>query len=139
YGSGNGVMFETTRPLAAGEGLTVVVGWPKGYVTPSTATSELLHASKAPQVGVLIGGLALILAYYIVVWRRVGRDPAGGPVYPRYEPPQDIAPAAMRYVARMGYDHKAFAAALVSLAVKGAIKLDEDSDGVFTVVKDGPG
>jgi hypothetical protein len=28
------VVIECTRPLAPGEGLTIVVGWPKGHVTP---------------------------------------------------------------------------------------------------------
>lgn len=139
YGSGSGVMFETTRTLGVGEGLTIVVAWPKGYVTPPSPTSELLYGGRKPQMIAGAGGLALILTYYIVVWWRVGRDPVGGPIYPRYEPPKNIAPAAMRYVARMGYDHKAFAAALVSMAVKGAIKLNEDDRGVFTVVNTGAG
>ena len=59
------------------------------------------------------------------MWVRVGRDPESGPVFPQYEPPPGVSPAAARYITRMGFDQKAFAAALVSLGVKGHLNIEE--------------
>ncbi len=36
-GVGGAVVFEATRPLQPGEGLTIVVSWPKGFVAEPTA------------------------------------------------------------------------------------------------------
>lgn len=57
-------------------------------------------------------------------WRAVGRDPEIGSVRPSADSPSGISPAAARYIERMGFDAKTFAAALVSLRVKGRISLD---------------
>ena len=43
------------------------------------------------------------------------------------------APAAARYVTRMGFDDKAFAAAIVSMAVKGYLTIEEDSRKTYTL------
>jgi len=77
-------------------------------------------------VGLL--GLAIIFAYYLLVWSRVGRDPEAGVIIPRYEPPEKASPAAMRFVYRMGYDNKTFATAVVNLAVKGLVEITEEKD-----------
>jgi uncharacterized membrane protein len=39
----------------------------------------------------------------------------------------------MRFIRERGYDHKTFATALVNLAVKGVITIDEDDDGDFSI------
>ncbi|HMB77799.1 MAG TPA: DUF2207 domain-containing protein, partial [Kiloniellaceae bacterium] len=75
----------------------------------------------------------LLLAFYCAVWLRVGRDPAAGTIMPRYRPPEGLSPAATRYIMEMGYDSKAFAAALVSLAVKGRLTIEQD-DGTYRLV-----
>ncbi len=68
----------------------------------------------------------LLLAYYLLAWVMVGRDPEAGVVITRYEPPVGLSPGTSRYVDRMGYDHKTFAAALVNLAVKGLVEIKEE-------------
>ncbi len=123
------VRFETTRRLAPNEGLTVVVGFPKGLVRePSTAEKrkKQLQDNRVAVIGTV--GTIVIVLWYLFAWSRVGRDPDGGAIYPRYDPPEGYSPAMLRYVWRMGYDKTCLAAALVSLAVKGAIKLDKDDD-----------
>ncbi len=121
------VRFNTTRSLAAREGLTIVVAWPKGHVREPSA-EEKLQRTLEDNVALLIGaiGLGLVLVYYLAVWMRLGRDPQAGVVIPRYSPPHGYSPASMRYIRTMGYDHKAFAAALVNLAVKGMVEITED-------------
>ncbi len=86
--------------------------------------------------GLMAGVIALLaaLAWYLYAWRRVGRDPEGGAIYPRYEPPAGYSPASLRYVWRMGFDQTCFAAGLVSLAVRGALSLNRE-DGNYVVRK----
>lgn len=127
--SGSRVRFETTRRLAPREGLTIAVGFPKGLVQEPTAAEAremFLQDNRVAVIGAV--GAIVIVLWYLFAWTRVGRDPDGGAIYPRYDPPEGYSPAMLRYVWKMGYDKTCLAAALVSLAVKGALKLDKDDD-----------
>jgi hypothetical protein len=131
----NRVFFSTSRPLGPHEGLTIVAMWPKGFVDEPDIGTRLgwfIRDNRAWAIG--IGGILLLLGFYGLAWRAVGRDPQTGVIFPHYEPPEDYSPASMRFIRRMGYDHKAFATALVNLAVKGYVKIEED-EGEYTIEK----
>jgi len=124
--------FFTTRPLAPEEGLTIVVGWPKGHVTPPTGASAYRYALRDSLPLVLaLTGLLILLGYYTGIWYRVGQDPPGRVVVPHYEPPEGQSPASMRFLARMRYDDRCFAAAVLSLAVKGHLVIEQASSGLL--------
>jgi uncharacterized membrane protein YgcG len=72
-------------------------------------------------------GLALLLLYYYWIWDRVGRDPPGRVVIPEYEMPAKLSASSMRYILRMGYDDESFGAGVLSLAVKGYLRIEQDS------------
>ncbi|MDH3229758.1 MAG: DUF2207 domain-containing protein [Alphaproteobacteria bacterium] len=129
-------VFETTRRLAPNEGLTVAVAWPKGFVSPPTAVDEFAWALRA-YMGVLVAAAAILLVvvYYFIVWRRVGRDPQGGTIVPRWRPPREISPAASRFISEMGFDNKAIGAAVVSLAVKGKLIIEDEGGDDYTLRK----
>jgi uncharacterized membrane protein YgcG len=132
---GNLTVFKTTRTLAPREGLTVAVSWPKGVVQEPSSQERLgffFRDNMATAIGFI--WLAMLLAFYLWVWHRVGRDPAGGTIIPLYSPPAGFSPAAVRFVSRMGYDDKTFAAAIVNLAVKGGVRIEEDG-GDYTLVR----
>ncbi|MGI9249553.1 MAG: DUF2207 domain-containing protein [Woeseiaceae bacterium] len=123
YSSGS-VYFETTKPLPRLHGLTIVVGWPKGFVAEPTSADKvgwLLRDNKNLLAAVL--GLVLLLAYYIPIWRKYGRDPEEGVVVTRYAPPDGFSPASLRYIRQMYYDNKVMTAAVVNLAVKGYLEI----------------
>jgi uncharacterized membrane protein YgcG len=125
--------FETTRPLGSYEGLTVLLMWPKGLIQPPTTQQKLayfLHDNSDAGIGA--GGLGVIFLYYLIVWAAVGRDPKPGTIVALYEPPSGFSPAAIRYLERMGYDNKAFACAIVDMAVKGYLKI-ENPDGTYSL------
>ena len=132
--AGNTV-FETTRGLGPREGMTIAVLWPKGFVREPTQ-SEKVKMLFTDNLNLIVGlaGLILLLIYYLFAWVRVGRDPAAGPIAPMYEPPDGLSPAAMRYIERMGFDKKAMSAAILNLAVKGTLRIEED-DGDYTLVR----
>jgi uncharacterized membrane protein YgcG len=131
------VLFETIRPLPLGHGLTIAVGWPKGHVYEPT-TGERVGFLLRDNLGLAAGliGALIVFAWYLYAWRAVGRDPESGVAFPRYEPPEGYSPASLRFVERMGYDHKAFTAALVNLAVKGHIEIDQEGKK-YTVTRTG--
>jgi uncharacterized membrane protein YgcG len=129
--------FATTRGLGPREGLTIVVAWPKGHVH-EPGRLERLERTLAHNRGLLVAGLGLlfVLAYMGWAWRRFGVDPPRGVVFPHYEPPGSYSPASARFIMRMGYDNRAFVAAVVNLAVKGQLEIEED-DGDYTLRRTG--
>ena len=131
----DGVEFASTRALAAKEGLTIVVGWPKGYVEEPSSKQKFLWFLK-DNLGILLSLLALILVplWYVYAWNKVGRDPGKGVIFPRYTPPEGFSPAAIRYIRRMGYDDKAFTAAIINLAVQGRLIIRQEGKRKYILV-----
>ena len=124
--------FTTTRKLFPSEGFTAVVEWPKGFVAPPTLLARLKNLLKDNHgLALALAGLLITLGYYFAAWRAVGRDPKRGIIIPRYTPPPDFSPAAVRYLWRMGYDNKVLTATVMNLAVQGALKIVERKSGVF--------
>ncbi len=78
-----------------------------------------------------MAGLVGLLGYYFLVWKRVGRDPPRGVVVPQYRPPEGESPASMRYLELMGYDNRCFVAAILSLAVKGYLSIEQEGGGLL--------
>lgn len=120
--------FATTAPLPEYSGLTIVVEFPKGVVAAPTAVQKL-HWLLADNAGLLIGllGLAVLWAYYLRVWNRVGRDPKPGVIIAEYEPPEGMTPAELRYIQKMAYDDRCFSADVVAMAVGGFLTIERKS------------
>lgn len=118
------IRFTTTTPLQENEGLTVVLGFPKGLV-PEPSLRTRISQSLVSNIGgpVAPAGLALVLLYFLVAWLLVGRDPKRGSIVIRYEPPDDISPAVLRYVKRRKFDNHMFGCTVLDLAVKGYISI----------------
>ena len=132
-GTGSAVSFVCTQPLAAGEGFTLVVSWPKGYILGPSGEVRFryfLEDNRPTLAGA--AGLLLVLLYYSIVWMLVCRGPAKSEIIPTYEPPAGLSPAAMRNLVRMGFDDKTFTAAILDMAVKDYLSIKE-KDGVYTL------
>jgi uncharacterized membrane protein YgcG len=134
-GSDGRIRFQTTRPFGPGENLTISVSWPKGlgaepgWKQKAASFVRDYQGQIVPSVGVLA-----VFLYYLLVWYLVGRDPKKGTIVPLFSPPQDLSPAALRYIERMGYDGKCLAAALIAMAVKRHITI-EKNQGQYTLHK----
>jgi len=132
----DGVAFETTQPLAPQQGLTIAVSWPIGFVEKPTEIDQATYILKDNAVlFVGIVGVFILFLYYAVVWIRVGKDPTPGTIIPLFEPPSGYSPAAARYIMNSGFDNKIFAAAIISMAVKGFLEIEEDVSGKYTLIK----
>jgi uncharacterized membrane protein YgcG len=134
--SPNLVRIRTTRPLQPRQGLTVAVAWPKNLVAePDAAQKIRWFLGDNAAALVLLMGLLAPLAWYFWAWTRVGRDPQKGVIIPRFEPPRGLSPAACRYVHSMSFNSDAFTAAIISLAVKKQLVIEED-DKEFSLVRE---
>jgi hypothetical protein len=127
--SGSQYSAATGRTLEPGEGFTIAVAWQKGIVQPPSQSSNLTNwLGDNAGYGILGATLLGVLTYFLLAWNKVGRDPPGGPVVPLFKPPEGLGPAGTRYVWKQAADNQAFAAALVDLAVKGRVKINNNGD-----------
>ena len=134
--SDNSFFFETTKPFAPHEGLTVVCWWDKGYMQPPTDEQKRLWFIR-DNAGIVFAviGLIVVLLYQLVAWMMVGRDPAPGTIVPLYMPPDEISAAGVRELVKMKFDDKAFAASIVGMAAKKFVSINKDALDAFTLVK----
>jgi hypothetical protein len=119
----------STRELQAGEGMSVAVAFPAGVLEPAgNNPGDWISDHRdtvVPPVAVLV-----VLGYFLLAWRRFGRDPAKGTIIPLFHPPEGYEPAALQYVDRMGWQQNgwtAFTASIFDLGVKGLVTIDKSS------------
>jgi uncharacterized membrane protein YgcG len=131
----NSIRLMTASPLRVGEGFTIAVGWQKGILRPPSPSQEWLWWLRDnASLGVLAATLAASLLYYFITWSRVGRDPPAGTTIPLFRPPDKLDPATTRYAWRDIVDDVSFASAVVNLAVKGGLRIEQDGHG-YNLVK----
>ncbi len=128
---------ETTRPLAPREGFTIVAEIPLAVVDPPSGTDKaryFLRDNRSWIIGAV--GLVLVLAYYIVTWNAVGRDPNPGTIIPLFHPPENVSPALAGYIRNWGFGMDArreFTSAALALAVKGLVVFNEEKKDELTL------
>jgi hypothetical protein len=134
---GNAFRFATTGPLGPHQGLSIYLRWPKGFLLEPTLAQKLEFFFRDNRDAlVLLSGFLVLLLYYLIAWSAVGRDPAPGVIMALYQPPQDLSPAAMRYLVRMGFDDKTFSSAILDMAVRGFLTIKEQA-GSYTLYTTG--
>lgn len=119
--------WELTQGLAPNEGLTIVLSFPKGLVPEPTASQRFAWLLR-DNLGILVAlaGLVVLLVYCVTRWRKVGRDPAGGVVIARYDPPTGRSPAELRYLRRRSYDTRCFTGDLLCAAIDGQVVIERE-------------
>ncbi|MBI4457739.1 DUF2207 domain-containing protein, partial [Candidatus Uhrbacteria bacterium] len=122
----------TTHIAAAGP-LTVVVGWPPGFVAKLEAEQEKLLPVFVPYLWPLLVG-----AIFFVLWWKRGRDIGGrGTVMVQYEPPEHLSPAEVGVLMDQRADIRDITSTIVDLAVRGYIKIREiEKKGLLFKSKD---
>lgn len=131
---------KTTRTLAAGEGLTIVFTWPKGLITPPPPLPTNNFAGQVSSGAVT---LTLVLAWLLFARHRWVVRTDGKAVIPLFYPPNGASPAFTRYIHTLDTDNISFSSAIIGLAVKGALKIQESGDkssagksGTITLIKE---
>ena len=121
------VRFQTTTPLGSNEGLTVVVGFPKGLVSaPSLVDRILWFIEDNGIVAAGLAGLIAVVIYYFAAGLIVGGGPRAGVIVVNYEPPSGVSPPAMRFLQGMAYDDRVMVSAVVDLAVRHCLTIQQE-------------
>lgn len=76
-----------------------------------------------------------MLLYYLVVWIALGRNPALGSIVTRYSPPDDLSPAAARYITTGGSDFRTLAAVIAQLAARNCLTVDPLGNGKYKLTQ----
>ncbi|MFA5480672.1 MAG: DUF2207 domain-containing protein [Candidatus Muiribacteriota bacterium] len=120
------LVFKTNKSFQYGEIFKAEIEFPKDYFSKSSFLPPFLEKSRDdyPFYGVILIGIILFI-FYFIVWIKYGIDPAKSSVIPRFEPPKAIYPHAARYILNGFFDDKVFSSALLSLAAKGYIKIED--------------
>lgn len=125
----NGAKYLAGRKFLAGEGLTIVLGWNKGVVSPPSRWKQKLFLLN-PAANWPFLAPPLTLLYMLVLWYRKGRDPStGDPVVVAYAPPVEdgrpLHPAEAGALIDERLDPADITASIVDLAVKGHVTIEE--------------
>lgn len=130
----NTVTFETTNRLSSKEGLTIVVGFEKGIVHEPTFEEKIGYFFDDNK-GVMIGLVctAAIIIYCFITWCKVGKDPKKDIIIPRYNPPEGLSPAEVKFIDSMGNYNKVFESSILNLAVKGYLKIENEEEKAFGI------
>jgi uncharacterized membrane protein len=122
--TGNGVDVHTNGSLAYHQGLTVSVAFDKGAVKEPTAADKLglFFRSNWP-----LGLPLFVAAIMFWLWWTTGRDPRLRPIAAQYEPPDQLTPSEVGTLIDDSADMKDITAAIVDLAVRGYIVIQENS------------
>lgn len=107
--------------LPMGRGFTVVLSLPKGLITEPSWFTSLLDIV----IDNIILGLPLLVAIALFyLWQRFGRDQAGqGTIVAQFDAPAGLSPMAVGTLVDERADNKDFSANLISLAVKGYLRI----------------
>lgn len=131
----DGVSFQTTTPLSQREGLTIVVRWEPGKLNAMAYKKPgVWDGNEVMLLGLVIVAVGLLV--FVALWYEVGRDPARGVIVPGWEPPEGFSPAAVRYLKIMGFDDRCFTAAVLSLASKGFLRIEEYGVSSYKLIKE---
>ena len=115
--------------LAPSEGLTIVVGIPKGIVHQPTAWERSLQILEDNWV-VTLPLFTLMLMFYL--WYTKGRDPLGySTIVAQYEPPASLTPAEVGTLVDESADNSDVSADIIFLATKGYLKITRLQDKIL--------
>ena len=127
--------FATTRPLAAGENLTMQVAMPANYFVKPTFKdwwadhgTQIMEATILPLLALVVAG---------TWWYKNGRDIGGrGTIIPEYGPPDDLRAAEADIVAHYKLGKNAISATIIDLAIRKYLKIQEsESNGLLGIGK----
>ncbi|MBI2426574.1 MAG: DUF2207 domain-containing protein [Candidatus Kerfeldbacteria bacterium] len=111
----------SAKYLAAGEGLTVVVGFPKGVVYEPSALERILATVRD---NFILALPVIVFAIFLWIWWTRGRDPKGrGTIIAEYDAPDNLTPAEVGTVLDEHANRRDISSLLIHLAVNGYLDI----------------
>lgn len=103
------------------EGLTIVVGWPKGLVFQPTWKERMLETAIDNWYWIFP---IITLIGFTTLWYYKGRDPKGrGTIIAEFEVPDKLSPSQVGMIIDESLDNIDISAEIIQLAVRGYIKI----------------
>ncbi len=127
------ILYSHEQTLNPGEGVTVELRWPKGIV-------EEARKREIPPLPLLfwlfMGAIALIPYFGLFkVFRSSGDPIEKGPVLIKTDVPEELTPSNAGTLLKRTFTNKHLVAVLLSLAIRGYIKIIEGQKGLFYLNK----
>ena len=116
------VEVQMRRTLEFHEGVSVVVGWDKGFVRARTKTEIALRFLRSNWPFV-IPIITLFVMFWL--WYLKGRDPRRKSIAVQYEPPDGMTPGEVGTLVDNSAAMRDITATLVDLAVRGYLTIEE--------------
>ena len=136
YPAANEAYFSTTKALPPRNGLTIVVGWPKGIILePNLKSGFRAYIAGNQTQAIAFIGYFIVLLFYLFSWFYLGRDPKNKAIITLYEPPLGYSPQALAYIKNMEFDNKLFTAAVINMAVKKYLTITQLGDKKYKLRK----
>ncbi|OUR95390.1 hypothetical protein A9Q84_16270 [Halobacteriovorax marinus] len=126
------VTLDLTRSLAPREGWSVAVQFPKSEVLIPTGFKAFMLDMKLLNKTQELLWLLLTLFCSFGIWYIHGIDPKRKSIFPHFESPKEMSPAKLNYIYLGKYSNDALSSALINMAVKGAIEINQE--GTLTVL-----
>jgi uncharacterized membrane protein len=124
------IIFESTRGFSVGEGLTIVLGWPKGIVKENSMSIWIFRFEKFWPFLIPF----FVTIFLFIYWWKNGKDmPLKGPVIAQYGPPDDLKPAQIGAIMHQDLRPVDISATIIDWAVRGYIKIKEIKNKPFDV------
>jgi uncharacterized membrane protein YgcG len=120
--AGTLVEVQMQRTLEFHEGVTVVVGWDKGFVRAPTK-SEIFFRFLRSNWPFVVPIIAFFVMFWF--WYMKGRDPRRNAIAVQYEPPDGMTPGEVGTLVDNSAAMRDITATLVDLAVRGFITIEE--------------
>jgi uncharacterized membrane protein len=116
------VEVQMQRTLEFHEGVTVVVGWDKGFVRAPTK-SEIVFRFLRSNWPFVVPIITFFVMWWL--WYTRGRDPRRNAIAVQYGPPDDMTPGEVGTLVDNSAAMRDITATLVDLAVRGFITIEE--------------
>ena len=131
--SDNSVNVTMLRPLGFHEGLTVVVGWDKGFVK-QPGTGDLINQFLESNWPIFFPVPVFLVMFWL--WYTRGRGPRVGPIAVQYAPPEGLTPAEAGTLVDDSAAMRDITATIVDLAVRGYLVIEEkEKDQMLGLIK----
>lgn len=126
------INFQTTTRLEPYEGLTVAAAIQKGVLAEPGKFKQIVNLAgdNAILPALFIFSIIFFLVHFFH-WKKLGKDPAKGVIFPQFAPPAGMSPADCGYLVKKYYEPHLFAASLVDHAVNKRVNINVTKEGTI--------